>query len=268
MDDTKDIKKSNQLSRFLDEHIIRTNPFGRNISGEKAYKRAERIVAALALLTSHIHENEPVRQSARKIGLRLLSNILDLRDEMRVSNSMKTLAAEAQIRELISSMRILAVSGFVSLQNSEAVIEALDELGSFLTSSQRSALSEHIVLTREDFAVGQSTVQQKHVSIPKAQLTSASETGGADVTDITDGSHLTDTVKDKIVSKYRTGNISNRAQSIMDILNSNGELGIRDISAHLPEYSEKMIQRELATLVQIGKVKKAGLKRWSRYSLV
>jgi DNA-binding HxlR family transcriptional regulator len=36
---------------------------------------------------------------------------------------------------------------------------------------------------------------------------------------------------------------------------------------NLPEFSEKMIQRELAALVQEGVVMKQGEKRWSRYSL-
>jgi len=64
------------------------------------------------------------------------------------------------------------------------------------------------------------------------------------------------------------GVVSNqRGERIIDILKSGGILGIRDISANLPQYSEKMIQRELADLVETGKVRKLGAKRWSRYQL-
>ena len=59
-----------------------------------------------------------------------------------------------------------------------------------------------------------------------------------------------------------------REESIIGVLRSGGELGIRDIAANLPEYSEKMIQRHLVDLIEAGKVKKVGLKRWSRYSLI
>ena len=59
-----------------------------------------------------------------------------------------------------------------------------------------------------------------------------------------------------------------RAERIIDILKAGGMLGIRDISANLPQYSEKMVQRELAELVETGKVRKIGAKRWSRSQLV
>jgi DNA-binding HxlR family transcriptional regulator len=52
------------------------------------------------------------------------------------------------------------------------------------------------------------------------------------------------------------------------VLRSQGELGIKDVVSNLPEYSEKMIQRELAELVAAGRVKKTGLKRWSRYTYI
>ena len=54
----------------------------------------------------------------------------------------------------------------------------------------------------------------------------------------------------------------------MDILRLGGTLGIKDISANLPQYSEKMIQRELADLVLANKINKTGEKRWSRYQVV
>jgi hypothetical protein len=57
-----------------------------------------------------------------------------------------------------------------------------------------------------------------------------------------------------------------RSERIVAVLRQGGEFGIRDVVSHLPEYSEKMIQRELAHLVSAGKAKKSGLKRWSKYS--
>ena len=59
-----------------------------------------------------------------------------------------------------------------------------------------------------------------------------------------------------------------RSDRIMDMLKVGGMLGIKDISTNLPQYSEKMIQRELAELVTSGRVRKLGAKRWSRYEIV
>ena len=62
--------------------------------------------------------------------------------------------------------------------------------------------------------------------------------------------------------------MTSRSQAILEVLRVHGELGIRDVASNLPEYSEKMIQRELAELVSHGRVKKTGLKRWSRYTYI
>mgnify|MGYP001611693170 FL=1 len=58
-----------------------------------------------------------------------------------------------------------------------------------------------------------------------------------------------------------------RAEHILGVLGSKEKLGIKDIVSHLPEYSEKMIQRELKGLVALGRIKKTGSKRWSMYTL-
>ncbi len=253
MDDTKDIQKSDQISRLLDNRGVRTNPFGPNISGEKAYQRAERLVAALHLLTNHIPASEPSREATRRVGIDLLSCVLDLRDLLRSPRSSRFQSAVSSIRELISLVRTLCISGFVSPHNAEIVVESLDELGNFLNASQRSTLSESVVLNKNELI-----------------------SGGPDrisLSDIKDVSH----VKDRKLSvntgitKQEMSNTSTelarREGGIIEILRSKGQLGIKDISSNLPEYSEKMIQRGLAHLTAQGKVKKAGSKRWSRYSI-
>lgn len=260
----KDIKRTDQLTKFLDNQIIRTKPFGPNTFGERAYQRGERLVAALHLLTIHIQMDEPVRQLTRKHGLGLLEDLLLLRDEMRVSNSVKIRNAQSSIRELISLTRMLAVSGFVSTQNAEVVIDALDELGNLLNASKRSPLSESVILGKESLMNGRfpQGIKSPAPSHPGSFLPLQSS---LDVTDMKDSGDVKDNVKDDV---YRTVDGRNiRTQSVLDILNTRGELGIKEISGQLPEYSEKMIQRELAGLVRAGKIRKSGFKRWSKYSI-
>ena len=276
MDDIKDTSKQGQLSRFLDNHPVRTNPFGRNSSGEKAYRRAERLVAALHLLTCHVPGEEPARQSVRKAGLKLLLDVLALRDEMRVQNSAKVRVVQSSVRELISLVRMLAVSGFISFQNADVVTEALDELGNFLNASQRSTLAESVVFEREDL-LATPAFHSAHRTFTSSRAAVVLPPVPGTETKIP-AQLLKDrvSIKDNRTSKgnkafravdNRTEEVNARARAIMDVLRSNGELGIRDVSSNLPEYSVKMIQRELASLVAAGLVKKTGLKRWSRYSL-
>ncbi|HEY4514239.1 MAG TPA: hypothetical protein VJH69_02845 [Candidatus Paceibacterota bacterium] len=260
MDDARDIKKTDQLARFLDEQSIRIKPFGRNISGEKAYARAERIVAALYLITAHIAPEEPARIRIREIGLKLLENLLSLRDEMRASSSQTAGTITSHLRELVSITRLLTVSGFISTQNAEAVTIALDELANFLASAQKSPLSESITFSKEDFMSGNLPPLSKSLVRPRAPvLRTETDT-------LKDGSLDKDVTDSRLVQDVAFV-IGDRSQAILDILRVGGEMGIRLIAGHLPEYSEKMIQRELVELIKSGKVKKNGFKRWSRYSL-
>ncbi|MDO8552955.1 MAG: hypothetical protein Q7S01_05570 [bacterium] len=263
MDETRDTKKTDSLSRLLDGGAVRTNPFGRNVSGEKSYRRAERLVAALHLITSHISEHEPIRKSARATSIELLSGLLSLRDEMRSVHSEKVRSVQATVRQLISLVRILAVSGLVSPQNTDVIVEAVDELGNFINLAGRTPLSESVVLSRDDLLSG--TLAREKRNLVKDRLATAVSNTDAGVSIRTDNGSITDIQRDIGISKT---SMTTRRSEIIAVLRSVKDAGIRDVASSLPEYSEKMIQRELAALVAVGQVKKTGLKRWSKYSLL
>lgn len=242
----KDSQDISNVLLILDNITIRTNPFGANVSGDNSYRRAERIVAALHLVTNHVPEEEPIRKIIRDKGLELLSTILELRSGFRGPASEKGQEALASIRELISLVRLLAVSGFISVQNASAITQVIDELGSLIVVSQRSVLAEQLTISHEQL-------------IPPPSPLSRSERGQAAARASARRAPTTNEVASSDVSSNQ------RSERILDILKMGGMLGIRDIAANLPQYSEKMVQRELADLVTAGKVRKIGSKRWSRY---
>jgi hypothetical protein len=205
------------------------------------------------LVTNHIAESEPLRATAREAAAALIADILALRDEMRSGRSAKLIGVFARIRHLISLCRLLGASGHVSLQNAEVLIESLDELGNFISASQRSILSESVTISREELldigTVTNRSVKDKSTEIVK------------DSTTVKDMRRLSD----KNGDRKRTADV--RVRNILEVVRHGGELGIREIAANLPEYSEKMIQRELLSLVSKGQLRKTGLKRWSKYAL-
>ena len=67
------------------------------------------------------------------------------------------------------------------------------------------------------------------------------------------------------VRNQKDSHMNRRMDGILEVLRNGAELGIKEIAVNLPEYSEKMIQRELADLVTMGRVTKIGFKRWSKY---
>ncbi len=252
MDEQKDTQRTD-LSRFFEPLTVKTNPFGGNKSAERAYARTERLTAALHLLTNHIPSDEPLRASVRQNALSLVEQMLNIKNEMRAAESSRLARIRSQIRHLISLVRMLTVSGYVSIQNSNLIVEALDDLGSLLSSSQRSPLSEGVLLSRDDLV---DTGPIAYTPQPRRFIKDIKDRVAESMSVTTPASSAnTDPMS----------RMNSRKENIMQILRGGGELGIRDIAAHVPEYSEKTVQRELAELVSQGKVKKVGLKRWSRY---
>ena len=263
MDEKRDLQRQDHLSNLLDGQVIQTNPFGRNASAERAYRRSERLVAALHILTNHVPPEEPLRSTSRQISIRLLSDVLALRDDMRVSSSPAFRRVQTSVRELISLVRILSVSGYISPQNANVLVEALDELGNFLESSQRSSLSGSVTFSKDEL-LGADHISSRRSSAQRQSSRTRGEDAAQSLKDI---SHQTDTPGKKEKTLPTNDVLDRRSQAVLDVLKSQDAIGIKDISANLPEYSEKMIQRELARLVTLGRIKKMGFKRWSRYSL-
>ena len=256
-DSVRDTRDASNVLLILDSQTIKTTPFGANVSGENSYRRAERISAALHLITNHVPDTEPLRSVIRTKGLELLSFILELRSGFRAPASEKGQAALAAIRELISLVRLLAVSGFISIQNANAIAEAVDELGSLIVVSQRSALAEQLTISREHLTppAGPAVFSKTERTYPGVERS------------FTVRHSVQKSVKDAVGHDDGISN-SARSERIVEILKVGGMLGIRDVASNLPQYSEKMVQRELADLVHAGRVRKIGSKRWSRYEVV
>ncbi len=264
MDCQKDIQKNEGIVKFVESQATKTNPFGDNRVGERAYRRAERISAAVFLLTLHVSDTEPLRTRARAASLELLDAVLAMRAEMRSNNSEKITRLKVLVRELISLVRMLAVAGLVSFQNASVITEALDELSGFIFASQRSNLSESASFSKEDFLdTREQHLASNKVSVPEAYDYARQEHRTEKIKDNT----YDQNIKTEIKGHEKT-RLNGRTQAILEVLRTGGELGIRDVASQLPEFSEKMIQRELAALVEKGTVKKLGEKRWSRYAIV
>jgi hypothetical protein len=250
MDNQKDIQKVNLLSHILGRPI-RTSPFGENRAAERVYRRAERIAAACYLVTNHLSEQEPARTALRSEANDLLAEILRIRDGMRAPEAPQVSRVLEKIRAMISISRLLASAGFISLQNLDVLAEALDELGSFVTSSQRSSLAERVTLSREELLDTSVTEVVKDKSYTAVRDTQR--------------------IKDTRTVSYHTGDRKKtaevRVRNILEIIKSGGELGIKEIAANLPEIGEKTLQRELSELVLKGQLRRIGLKRWSKYTL-
>jgi hypothetical protein len=232
--------QSQSLGRYFEGHALRTNPFERTLTADQIYKRAERISAALFLVTAHVRNDDPIKMSVRSSALLLVQKAMSVHVSLRSEESLESYDLISTIRVCISQVRFLGIAGYVSHASVSTLVSALDELGHLVTSAQRSSLSELHHITPNDL-------------IPRIE-------SGA----LQRSPQPRDTVKGQKGQSEQ----SSRTERIIALLRTRELMGIRDIALTLPDYSEKMIQRELAGLVESGRVRKVGAKRWSRYGLV
>ena len=246
--------ESGVFSKILDQSL-HVNAFGKNRSGDRAYRRAERIVAAIFLATNHILGEEPLKMEIRRVALSVLSEIIHSRHELRSSVSATVSDVQTTIRHLIALTRMMVFGALISPQNAEMIVGAADDLGSFILNAQRSPLSEKVLFSKNDFLETAHSYKGHLRDIKDNRV-------------IKDTSSVRDNHGMSLTAPSNTARATSvRSESIMSILRGGVELSIRDIAANLPEYSEKTIQRELNMLIEGGMVKRTGLKRWSRYSL-
>lgn len=78
-------------------------------------------------------------------------------------------------------------------------------------------------------------------------------------------------IQQKIASvtsnKISSVQIEARHTRILKLIKDKRDISIKDIIEHFPEISEKTIQRDLVAFTESGVLKKAGDRRWSRYSI-
>lgn len=74
---------------------------------------------------------------------------------------------------------------------------------------------------------------------------------------------------DRVISTKQNGEKSFRKESILSILREGNELTIKEIISLLGgvSHSEKTVQRDLLDMVANGVIRKAGERRWSKYSV-
>lgn len=222
------------------------------------YKKTEKLVSAIYLLSGFISDSEPLKWQIRSAGVEALSCSLSLsvnpRDFILASS------------KLLSYFEVAHISGLISEMNFNILKNEFEQLIQWVEShSQKSGLGgfafpEHFLEVKEP--VQNLVPINNNLNISNGQNT-MSDRNNQSVASLSVKKSV-DTIRP---SESKQKDKNNRQGTIISILRKGGELGIKDFTQAISGCSEKTIQRELATLVSNGQIKKAGEKRWSRYSI-
>lgn len=214
-----------------------------------SFKKTEKIVSALYLVTGLLKDNEPMKWELREGGMSLLSILMTLNGPEAVDKNRLLQSFFSSSIQIISFLNISFVSGLVSEMNSSILVHEITSLVDYLKHNSISqAHPSGFILSDSFFAVDHSIHSPQdsskgHITAPKSNQTNK-------------GNDLM--IKDKKDS---------RKNAIVGLLKKDSKLTIKDFVKVIADCSEKTIQRELIDLVEKGIVKKEGERRWSTYSL-
>jgi len=224
------------------------------------FKKTEKITAALYLVSGLLKDDEPIKWELRDRGVDLLSSSFAASsavpgDKNAIIQSLFTAALET-----ISLLNVAKVCNLVSEMNHKLLVREIDQIVGMLrdrlaqnAENAGYVLSESFFRTPDLFSSG---------------FKADSRSDQADLyrrRGIGEGT----AAKDGNLSKGHSNQIkkNDRQEQILGLLRQRSPLSIKDFSKVIMNCSEKTIQRELQELVDKGLVKKAGERRWSRYSL-
>ncbi|MBI2476311.1 MAG: hypothetical protein HYV67_03645 [Candidatus Taylorbacteria bacterium] len=260
------------------------------------YKKAERIVSALYLVTDFLSDNEPVKWQFRNIGTGIISQTLSL-TAGQLSRAGVAHQLLIDMLRLLSLLDIAYVAGLISEMNFTVLkkeLEHLLETLNFKGFPQSTPVGKKLLLDKEFFAVPAEQLTPSGASsgvFPPSHPPFPGNDFGRSETAVNIWSDANQNwrnphkgqskghkyQKDKLPlisdnMDARSGNsytsATDRQALITELLKSKkNSLTIKDFSLIIKGCSNKTIQRELLKLVRLGVLKKEGERRWSRYSL-
>lgn len=228
-----------------------------------AYRKSEKIVTALYMVTGFMSDREPLKWKMRSLAGDVLSLTNDIKDKFSVQRDEVVRGIRAKALEVASCLEIARHAGLMSEMNAgvlrEELVrfidlfsekEAIDTEANPLSfdpsffSGLGDARPSDSHQDRRPYQGGKTTSFKRHIAPrPIKDRNEPAESGS-------------------VVEKK-----DRRRKLILDLVGKKGSVTIKDVSVAFRDVSEKTIQRELLAMVEEGALKKEGERRWSRYSL-
>lgn len=246
-------------------------------------KKAEKITTAVYMVTDFIPDSDPIKSKIREISLSMISDTRKMSYALTGDLYFQLARVIASAWEVVSIMEVAVVVGFISDMNYQILKNALIDFISDLRNRQRiesfnnihdmkfvQGTAGQIRLKSDFFKVSESDMERVDSEIIKNEDLDIKR---ADSTYSYKG-HFDDNKMSFIKKDIKKTPINNdnliakikdRKDRIYDLVKERKDISITDIVSFFKDYSQKTIQRDLISLVEEGKIKKVGDKRWSRY---
>jgi hypothetical protein len=279
----------NDHNEFNKDRVASLALFNRSHHFAFIFKKTEKLVTAVYMITNFIKDSEPLKERIRKAALELLSlNIafttVSLRERRELIREYQAISLE-----IVSLSSIAYHSGLISEMNFHILSREFSNLVTVIEKDENKKANEETVsLDPRFFDVAHETSSAPEV-LPKAEEknvfyrphTGASEQGPDPKPHygISKGHSSTEREMASRKAEYLpmrearekaergSDGKDSRKATILKLLSKKSGLGIKDFAESIKGCSEKTIQRELLAMVAAGTIKKEGERRWSTYSL-
>lgn len=229
------------MSQFKDidnnENFTKLGFFSGEAYIRHIFKKTEKIVAALYLVSNLIKDKEPIKWKLRERSMTLMTAALTLNDTQSFDKDFAVRTIFSDVLEILSTLSLAHMAGLLSDMNYEILRTEIEKVVEIL--------KDNIVLEKESkgYILSESFFKEEPILVKK-------ETSG---------------IKDNLVVIPKK---NNRQETIMSLLKTKSNLTVKDVAQVVTDCSEKTIQRELISLVEKGLIKREGERRWSRYSII
>lgn len=249
----EDTSQNNHKEQGLSAGIV----FGHNHHFAFIYKKTEKLVTAVYMITNFIKDNEPLKWRIRENALSLMEINIDCNSVSLTERRDLLKEFQSVALEIVSFSSIAYHAGIISEMNFHILSREFNNLISLIGKGENRQANEQTVMldpgffdTEEPPAFKTATVStEPHISKGQVSRTSSNP------------------VMESLSPRVSTAPKDNRKTSIIKLLSKKNGLNIKDFSESIKGCSAKTIQRELLAMVASGVLKKEGDRRWSTYSL-
>ncbi|MFZ2152235.1 MAG: hypothetical protein WAV09_03965 [Minisyncoccia bacterium] len=224
--------------------------------------RAQKIVAALYLLTNHIDQENPIRGEIRTQATRMLKAVLS-------GSKIEDIKSN-----ILSFLAVALLTKDISPENISIIERELATLKVEYAQSSEPLLS-HVFLQERDRVLFDNKETKQ---IEEAFALKASEpkiqSNVSDRQELRTQKDTSSYIKTKTLETNNDNNVFNRKEEkkarrthVLSLLSKTELKTIKDVSKFFTDCSEKTIQRELNDLVEERMIVRVGDRRWSTYKL-
>ncbi len=286
--ENKDIKYNPIESHNSTIQVVNDSVFNSNKHFVFIYKKTERLVTAVYMITNFIKDNEPLKWGIRNNALELMSLNLSFATVSLSERKELLRRYQANSVEIVSLCSIAYHAGLMSPMNYSVLKREFESLLRTIEEGESKKLNDETIVLSQDFfktdisdvelgekklvafegiSANTGAIVPPHfqsatpvpTSLPKPVIRKSAPTVSPSI--------YKGQIKDKVENSPVVEKKNSRQDAILSLLKKQEGIGIKDFAGVITDCSEKTIQRELIEMLETGSIRKEGDRRWSKYYL-